>query len=316
MGSSRKHHRQDDSGEHERRHSKRSRNKDQDTNRTHLDEQLIGTIQPISTDDYFEKASEFRIWLKEKKHKYFNELDADDARYYFKKFVKAWNKYELDEKYYKGINSAHVSSSDTTSYKWSFAKNLNTEELDYIKDKVDSMTGRGEIESKTSSSSAVTTGKRRTNVGPSLPPTSRSSNREDQIEKEERWEKERQQRKAEYQAQKRRTNDYINETVPKLEGREAKLAEKRATNSLRRRERSPDVELNDNDIYGSGGDDYKSRLAIERRNQERRQARFEAKKEERMGPIKEKLADYKAKENETMAMFRKMAEEQKRRGGL
>lgn len=135
------------------------------------------------------------------------------------------------------------------------------------------------------------------------------------IDWEEQKEKERRERKAEHRAQKRRTNDYINETVPKLEGREAKLAEKRATNAQRRRERSPDVELNDQDIYG-GGDDYRARLAVEQRNKERRQARFEERKEQRLAPIKDKLADYKAKEDQTMALFRKMAEEQRQRGGL
>ena len=50
----------------------------------------------ISKDDYFIKAAEFRVWLNEKKHKYFNELSSEDARYYFGKFVKAWNKFELD----------------------------------------------------------------------------------------------------------------------------------------------------------------------------------------------------------------------------
>ena len=50
----------------------------------------------ISKDDYFIKAAEFRVWLNEKKHKYFNELSSEDARYYFGKFVKAWNNFELD----------------------------------------------------------------------------------------------------------------------------------------------------------------------------------------------------------------------------
>ncbi|KAI8328992.1 hypothetical protein BC941DRAFT_385149 [Chlamydoabsidia padenii] len=300
MGS-RRHHRDDHDKSDDHRRSKKSK-----SSRSESSSELPSTIKPITEDDYFEKASEYRIWLKEKKRKYFNELDAKDARYYFKKFVKAWNRYELEDKYYKGINSAHVASSDTTSYKWSFAKNVDTDELTYIKDKVDSMTSRG-----SSNPGGSNSGGRRANVGPSLPP----SKKFDQVDWEEHQEKERRERKADYRAQKRRTNDYINEAVPKLDGREGKLAEKRATNAQRRRERSPDVELNDQDIYG-GSDDYKARLAIEQRNKERRQARFEERKEQRLGPIKDKLADYKAKEDQTMALFRKMAEEQKRRGGL
>ncbi|KAI9304204.1 hypothetical protein BJ944DRAFT_164014, partial [Cunninghamella echinulata] len=263
----------------------------------------------IDKDDYFEKASEFRVWLKEKKHKYFNELDSSDAHYYFKKFVKAWNKYELDEKYYKGINSTRLDSSDSTSYKWAFAKNLDTQEIDYIKDKVDSMTSRrGDNKEPINkgSSSSSNSGKRRSNVGPSLPSSS-SSYINDQVE----WERKRLERKAEYQAQKRRTNQYIEEAVPKLEGREKKLAEKRATNALRRRDPSPDIELGDEDIYGNGGDgnDFKKRLALQKRAQEKRD-------QQRLAPIKDKLQSYKQKEDATMDMFRKMAEEQKKRGGL
>jgi hypothetical protein len=35
-----------------------------------------------------------------------------------------------------------------------------------------------------------------------------------------------------------------------------------------------------------------------------------------MAPIREKLESYKSKEDQTLAMFRQMAEEQRKRGGL
>lgn len=50
----------------------------------------------IGEDDYFEKANEFRVWLKESKGKYLDEISSKEARRYFKKFVKRWNDYELD----------------------------------------------------------------------------------------------------------------------------------------------------------------------------------------------------------------------------
>jgi hypothetical protein len=37
---------------------------------------------------------------------------------------------------------------------------------------------------------------------------------------------------------------------------------------------------------------------------------------QRMAPIREKLESYKSKEDQTLAMFRQMAEEQRKRGGL
>lgn len=137
------------------------------------------------------------------------------------------------------------------------------------------------------------------------------------IDREEEWERKRLEKKAGYQAQKRRTKEYIDEVVPKLDGREKKLAEKRATNALRRREPSPDVELGDDDIYGSNhGDDFKTRLAMEKRAKEKRQAKYEERQQQKIAPIKEKLQAFKQKEDATMEMFRKMAEEQRKRGGL
>ena len=71
------------------------------------------------------------------------------------------------EKYYKGLNSTQLDASDSTRYKWSFAKNLDRMEMDSIRDSVDSMTGlsRGEDRLKTA-------GKRRAQaVGPTMPDT-------------------------------------------------------------------------------------------------------------------------------------------------
>jgi len=50
----------------------------------------------ISEDEYYTKSTEFRLWLRRSKKKYFEEMTADDARRYFKKFVKAWNNFDLD----------------------------------------------------------------------------------------------------------------------------------------------------------------------------------------------------------------------------
>jgi hypothetical protein len=36
--------------------------------------------EPISEADYFLKSSEFKVWLKEEKDRYFDELSGDKAR--------------------------------------------------------------------------------------------------------------------------------------------------------------------------------------------------------------------------------------------
>lgn len=71
------------------------------------------------------------------------------------------------DKYYKGMNSSRLESSDTTRYKWSFAKNVDKNELDSVRDKVDSMTALSSGDDKLKYQ-----GKRRAQaVGPSLPDT-------------------------------------------------------------------------------------------------------------------------------------------------
>ncbi|KAG0012489.1 hypothetical protein BGZ81_001562 [Podila clonocystis] len=81
-------------------------------------------IQKIAEDDYYTKSTEFRLWLRLSMKKYFEEMTADETRRYFKKFVKAWNNFHLDESYYKGIRSSQISNKGSTKYKWDFAKKI------------------------------------------------------------------------------------------------------------------------------------------------------------------------------------------------
>ncbi|KAG1155392.1 hypothetical protein G6F37_008582 [Rhizopus arrhizus] len=210
--------------------------------RSRISELSKKNINSIDEDDYFEKATEFRLWLKEYKDVYFDELSSKDARRYFKKFVKKWNRYELDEKYYNGLSSAQLDSSDSTRYKWSFAKNLDKMEMNSIRDSVDSMTSQSRGDDK-----IKMIGKRR-NVGPSLPDT---------VDREEEYEKHRTERKYEARRKKDRREAMLDEVAPREIGREAQLLKKRALNAYHKRERSPDVELSEADLMG--GDDFQAR---------------------------------------------------------
>ncbi|KAI7904868.1 uncharacterized protein BX663DRAFT_503856 [Cokeromyces recurvatus] len=211
---------------------------------------LNSTIKPIDEEDYFEKATEFRLWLKEYKHKYFDELSSKDARRYFRKFVKKWNDYELNEKFYKGISSTQLDSSDATRYKWSFAKKLDNQwELDTVRDSVDSMTSGNNNNNKEKQMS----NKRRTQpVGPTMPDSNTLT-----LEREERYEREKMNRKYEARKRAERREDILDEVAPKEIGREAALAKKRALNAYHKRERSPDIELSEADLMGS--DDFQAR---------------------------------------------------------
>lgn len=49
---------------------------------------------PLSAEDYFQRAAEFKAWLKGK-GKFLDEMTGKDARRYFGKFLKRWNEGKL-----------------------------------------------------------------------------------------------------------------------------------------------------------------------------------------------------------------------------
>lgn len=148
----------------------------------------------------FLKSNEFRVWLDERKGKVrellcpategtnwlpdcnpsmlsparpseqkLDNLRSSDARHYFDKFVKRWNKGSLDGKYYRGIASSSMSSTVGTSYSWTFSK-ASQRELD------DASRIRKEIDLDRSGGGRNTTAGARTlgpTMGPSLPGGSR-----------------------------------------------------------------------------------------------------------------------------------------------
>ncbi|KAG0248281.1 hypothetical protein BGZ95_008130, partial [Linnemannia exigua] len=144
-------------------------------------------IKTISEDDYFTKSSEFRLWLRQSKKKYFEDLTADEARKYFKKFVRRWNDFELDESYYKGVRTSQIPSKSMTKYQWKFSKTIDKADLkqvESVKDSIDTMTnvrfanevGRltgkssaSALESGSGSGSGSGVGSKRV-LGPSMPP--------------------------------------------------------------------------------------------------------------------------------------------------
>ncbi|KAF9150287.1 hypothetical protein BG015_007909 [Linnemannia schmuckeri] len=257
-------------------------------------------IQTISEDDYFTKSSEFRLWLRQDKKKYFEDLTADDARKYFKKFVRRWNDFELDESYYKGVRTSQIPTKSMTKYQWKFAKTIDKADLnkvESIKDSIDTMTnvrfahevGRltgvssaSALDAGSGSGSGAGAGVKRT-LGPSMPPPAatapigprRSMTADEVAEKEEQDFRNRQIHRAEQKRYRKEKEVILEELVPKATGREAMLEKRRAQTAYHRRERSPDVELPEQDLMGSGngGDDYKSMLAAERRRKEAREAR-------------------------------------------
>ncbi|KAG1063074.1 hypothetical protein G6F42_027276 [Rhizopus arrhizus] len=87
--------------------------------------------------------------------------------------------------------------------------------------------------------------------------TSQSRGDDRLSDKEDQYERDRLNRKHESKRKNERREAMLDEVAPKETGREAALAKKRALNAYHKRERSPDVELSEQDLMG--GDDFKAR---------------------------------------------------------
>ncbi|CAG8743712.1 9968_t:CDS:2 [Rhizophagus irregularis] len=266
----------------------------------------------ISVDDYFSKSTEFRTWLREDKDKFFDELSSEQAHRYFKKFVSAWNKHKLDKKYYDGIRSSQLTSSETTRYKWKNLK-INQDEIDTIKHSVDRQTNTNfamEVQMRSGNNKIDTTSKR--SIGPIMPPSLSKGGYEEEMDQEDRERYERALKKKELKDFKKTHEATLDELVPRETGREAIIEKKRAKNAYHRREVSPDVELNDRDLMGD--DDFQSRFAAHKRARDAREKQKQSYKAEKAASLQEKAIAYQSKEQNTMDMFKKLAEEQRKAG--
>ncbi|SNX86396.1 uncharacterized protein MEPE_05105 [Melanopsichium pennsylvanicum] len=105
-------------------------------------------VSPLSNDDYYIRATEFKAWLAESKGKYLDEIPSKDARHYFYRFVRRWNDGKLPDEYYEGkvrSSAAAAGSSSQTRHRWAFTtKSTYTkaeeESLATIRDTVDTLT--------------------------------------------------------------------------------------------------------------------------------------------------------------------------------
>ncbi|KAF8323892.1 hypothetical protein DL93DRAFT_2069984 [Clavulina sp. PMI_390] len=144
----------------------------------------LQNIDVISADDYFLKSDNFRLWLKESKGKYFDELSGEKARHYFGKFVKAWNRGELSDSIYNPSSAATHRASNLTGYKWSFASKLALEGGKSVDSRALEK-AREDVEAATAGSSsggtAAATSSRKP-IGPMLPPGVGGGGRDDDDE--------------------------------------------------------------------------------------------------------------------------------------
>jgi len=281
----------------------RSRSPDSQRRSESSNVHLPGSAEPISESDYFLKSAEFRIWLKEEKHKYFDELSGDKARRYFHKFVKEWNRGKLNKSLYAGVDPSKQSATSQTAYKWAFASKRTKAEDDALQ------AARTEVGAATygvDNRSPPTTsgnGSVKRVQGPTLPPQAdRVLAREDA---EERAAAEREyQRKRDKAEARGRIEDMVG---PREVGRERMLEKKRERREGDRafREKGDEgLDVDEGTLMG-GGDSFKAQIA--RRDAAR--AKFEQKREDRTSGTRERAAAIREKDKATMDMFMQMAKQ-------
>ncbi|KAH9064071.1 hypothetical protein EDB87DRAFT_1368765 [Lactarius vividus] len=267
---------------------------------------LPGGADPITESDYFLKSSEFRVWLKDDKRKYFDELSGEKARKYFHKFVKEWNRGKLDKSLYAGIDPSKQSATSQTAYKWSFASKrtrAEDEALQAARAEVGAATYRagGEPSSRTGD------GSNKRVQGPTLPPQADRVLAREAAEEQTAAERNYQRKRDKAEARDR-VEDMVG---PREVGRERLLEKKRERREGDRafREKGDEgLEIDEGTLLG-GGNSFKAEIARRDAARAKFQQKRESAREEKISASRERASAIREKDKATMDMFMQMAKE-------
>jgi len=281
----------------------RSRSRDSPHRSELLNRHLPGGAEPIAESDYFLKSSEFRVWLKDEKHKYFDELSGEKARKYFHKFVKEWNRGKLDKSLYAGVDPSKQAATSQTAFKWGFASKRTKAEDEALR------TARAEVGAATYGADngppKTSDGRSKRVQGPALPPQG------DRVLAREA-EEEKATAEREYQRKRDRAEarDRIEDMVgPREVGRERMLEKKRERREGDRsfRERGDEgLDIDEGTLLG-GGDSFKARIARRDAARARFEQKREAAREDKTSTSRERATAMREKDKATMDMFMQMA---------
>jgi len=282
---------------------RRSRSRSRSPNDSEERSALPNGVLSISESDYFLKSAEFRLWLKEEKGKYFDELTGDKARSYFRKFVKAWNRGKLAKSLYSGIDPSTQSATTQTAYKWRFAANKNRIDdgaLQAAREEVGAATYGRSSHSHAGSSSS-----NRRIQGPALPSASDLV-----LAREAASESQAQERSYKRKRERVEAKETVEDMVgPKEVGREGMMEKKRVRREGDRafREKGDDGFEADEATLLGGGDSFKERIA--RRDAARK--RFEEKRNVGKDDVamRERATAIREKDKATMDMFQQIAKQ-------
>ncbi|EFP82908.2 uncharacterized protein PGTG_09876 [Puccinia graminis f. sp. tritici CRL 75-36-700-3] len=257
-------------------------------------------VQPISKDDFFLKSLEFKVWLKNDKNKFIDQLDSHKSKKYFEKFVRYWNKGKLDEDYYNRATTLDREKARQALQEASIGPSLP-----------------GGDKGPGASKPAI--------IGPSLPshllqPSSSSSSStptpttlaDHQYKVDQELDGEAQERiLRKNEAKRKRKEDKEEESANRATGKD-RLLEKRKEKRdaqgeyLRQRDDPTGPELDDRSLFGSNNS-FQEAIRARDRAKERRTGKNASFKVEKQLVMQEKVAAMKSKEDETMAMFKALA---------
>jgi len=232
------------------------------------------------------RTAEFQVWLREEKGRTLQEMKSSKARKLFARFVRKWNDGDLWPEIYAGVNATEVPAAQRTTFRW----NLDVK-ADSTRTQVNSATNHLNYEQlfgPQQSGGAVVKG-----------PTPRS--RDEQLEAlHEARNTSREHLSRERKQFRREQQHVLDELVPRKEGIERRI-EKRRLKGAHAHGRMPSPETKDEDLLGSENSFEAAR---------RRQTTIQSRKQESMSAQRlaqqQKLAEYKAKEDAKMQVFRDM----------
>jgi hypothetical protein len=227
---------------------------------------------------------------------FFSDLPGEEARRLFGKFVRRWNRGELNAHIYAGVHSTDADLRRPTDHDWRFGAKVDRTELEALRKTVDhdtfERTAASASVSTLTSGSALAGGAGSATVATaSVKPRHATIDYDPDARTDER--------QRQRQADKTRVKEFIEENAPKSTGREARVDERRARATLARA-RAGSPELAEVDVYGDG------RKRAEPSLQDML-ARRERAASERRQAAGEKIAQYAAREDERMAHLRELA---------
>ncbi|KAL7424996.1 hypothetical protein Q5752_000683 [Cryptotrichosporon argae] len=275
-----------------------------------LDLRTLGAA-PISDADFSLKSAEFKYWLCTERDKHLAELSPPDAHKYFRRFVRRWNDGALQRACYAPPAAPPAVQ---TGNKGSFSDV-------YERDTTRDSHGRRSSSPRRRAAGVIESDDELAGpmppspspepgpvpdvpVGPSRPaPADRQYGRESLSEL----------RASERKAARRAAYERADAAVPRLGGREGKLAERHAVNAANRERRERDgagaaagLEVDDRTLMGDA-DGFGAALALREREEGRASERQMEREEARRLRADEARKERAQKETATMDMLKAIA---------